>query len=32
MFQVLAVDAAAAYILDRALMFLFGEGKLNIRM
>ena len=31
-FQVLAVDAAAAYILDRALMFLFGEGKLNIRM
>jgi len=30
--QVLAVDAAAAYILDRALMFLFGEGKLNIRM
>jgi len=26
--QVLAVDAAAAYILDRALMFLFGEGKL----
>ena len=32
MLQVLAVDAAAAYILDRALMFLFGEGKLNIRM
>merc|ERR1719209_2130381 len=30
--QVLAVDAAAAYILDRALMFLFGEGKLNIRV
>jgi len=30
--QVLAVDAAAAYILDRALMFLFGEGRLNIKM
>merc|ERR1712066_808362 len=30
--QVLAVDAAAAYILDRALMFLFGEGRLNIRI
>merc|ERR1712212_609341 len=30
--QVLAVDAAAAYILDRALMFLFGEGKLNIKV
>ena len=32
LFQVLAVDAAAAYILDRALMFLFGEGRLNIKM
>merc|ERR1719445_934300 len=30
--QVLAVDAAAAYILDRALMFLFGDGRLNIRV
>merc|ERR1711973_208973 len=30
--QVLAVGAAAAYILDRALMFLFGEGRLNIKM
>ena len=31
LFQVLAVDAAAAYILDRALMFLFGEGRFNIK-
>merc|ERR1712212_1263624 len=30
--QVLVIDAAAAYILDRALMFLFGEGKLNIKV
>jgi len=30
--QVLTVDAAAAYILDRALMFLFGEGRLNIKI
>lgn len=30
--QVLAVDAAAAYVLDRILMFIAGEGSLNIRI
>jgi len=30
--QVLVVDAAAAYLLDRILMFIAGEGSLNIRV
>jgi hypothetical protein len=30
--QVLVVDAAAAYLLDRVLMFVAGEGRLNIRL
>ena len=29
--QVLVIDAAAAFLLDRALLWLAGEGKLNIR-
>ena len=28
----LAVDAGAVYILDRVLLFILGEGKLNIQM
>ena len=31
-FQVLVTDAAAAFFLDRILLFIAGEGKLNIRM
>jgi len=30
--QVLAVDASAAYVIDRLLMFVAGEGGLKIRM
>ena len=30
--QVLAVDASAAYVIDRVLMFVAGEGSLKIRM
>lgn len=30
--QVLVTDAAAAFFLDRILLFIAGEGKLNIRM
>lgn len=30
--QVLAIDAAAAFVLDRVLLFVAGEGKLNIRL
>jgi len=30
--KVLAVDAGAVYILDRVLLFILGEGKLNIQM
>jgi len=30
--QVLAVDAAAAFLIDRILLYIAGEGSLNIRM
>jgi len=30
--QVLAFDACAAYLLDRILLYLAGEGKLNVRI
>jgi len=30
--QVLCVDAAAVYLLDRTLLYIFGEGKLNIKV
>jgi len=30
--QVLAFDACAAYLLDRILLYLAGEGRLNVRI
>ena len=32
LWQVLVTDAAAAFSLDRILLFIAGEGRLNIRI